>query len=142
MSFTVRAASTADVSAMHRVRRNVLENRLTSPERVKEASYLPYVRDGSIWVAEADGEVVGFAAIDASTKRVWALFIDPEAEGAGIGRALHRQMLTWAQAQGFTTLSLSTDKGTRAAQFYKRAGWIETGSPRDGEAAFVITLPR
>ena len=140
MNLIIRAACAADVPAMHLVRNKVRENRLSSPQRVSEASYLPYVKAGCTWVAEMPVGVVGFAALDAAAKSVWALFIDPDAQGIGIGRALHGRMLTWAQEQGFERLTLSTGKGTRAAQFYKRAGWTETGTTPDGEAIFEIAL--
>ena len=141
MLFEIRAASAADVPDMHRVRNKVRENRLSRPERISEASYLPYVKAGSSWVAETRTGIVGFAALDAAEKSVWALFVDPDAEGAGIGRPLHQRMLDWAHEHGFSRLTLSTDKATRAAHFYKRAGWTEAGTTRDGEALFQIALP-
>lgn len=140
MSFAVRTACAADVPAMHRVRNRVRENRLSDPQRITEASYLPYIAAGSAWVAEMDAGLVGFAAVDGRSKCVWALFTDPKAEGAGVGRALHRRMLEWAHEQGIGRLSLSTDRGTRAAEFYKRAGWKETGVAADGELLFEMTL--
>jgi GNAT superfamily N-acetyltransferase len=84
--------------------------------------------------------MLGFAAIDAVEKSVWALFVDPDAEGHGIGPGLHQQMLTWAQEQGIEQLTLSTDQDTRAAQIYRRAGWAEAGATPAGEVAFRIAL--
>ena len=140
MSFTIRTACAADVPAMHRVRKRVRENRLSSPDRVSEASYLPYVKAGSIWVAETRRGVVGFAALDAGGKSVWALFVEPDAEGAGIGRGLHQRMLIWARDHGLKRLTLSTGKATRAAEFYRRAGWAEVGTTAAGEALHEISL--
>ena len=140
MEFTIRAASASDVPSMHRVRKKVRENRLSNPHRVSEASYLPYINAGSIWVAETQFSVVGFAAIDKPAKSVWALFTDPDAERAGIGRALHQRMLLWAKEQRVERMTLSTQKGTRAAQFYKRAGWTEVGTTADGDALFEIAI--
>jgi GNAT superfamily N-acetyltransferase len=140
MDFATRVASAADVPAMHRLRTRVRENRLTSPHRVSELSYLPHVKTGSTWVAETPDGLIGFAAVDAAEQSVWALFVDPDAEGHGIGRALHQRILTWAQEHSVKQLTLSTDQGTRAAQFYLRAGWAETGTTFDGEALFRIDL--
>lgn len=142
MLFVIRAASADDGPDMHRVRNKMRENRVSTPERVTEASYLPYVKAGSIWVAETRTGIVGFAALDAAEKRVWALFVDPDAEGAGIGRALHQRMLDWAHEHGLSRLTLSTDKTTRAARFCERAGWTEAGTSGDGEALFEIALPK
>lgn len=141
MKFLVRTACASDVAAMHRVRNSVRENRLFDPQRISEASYLPYIAAASAWVAETDSGLVGFAAVDGRSRRVWALFIDPGAEGAGVGRALHRRMLDWAHEQGIARLCLSTAKGTRAAEFYRRAGWKETGVADDGELLFEIAIP-
>ncbi|MBA3527500.1 MAG: GNAT family N-acetyltransferase [Sphingomonas sp.] len=70
----------------------------------------------------------------------WAFFIDPDSEGAGIGRALHTRMLGWAQEMGIGHLSLSTEEGSRAVQFYSRAGWARAGTSADGEALFEKSL--
>lgn len=125
--FRVRLAVLDDVAAMHRVRCAVRENRLSDRGLITESSYRRYVAAGSIWVAVDDaGVVFGFAAIDAETASVWALFVDPAAEGAGIGRALHAAMLDWARGQGIGALRLETAPGTRAERFYRRAGWTKS----------------
>jgi GNAT superfamily N-acetyltransferase len=140
MEFTIRAACASDAAAMHRVRTNVRENCLSAPRRISEASYLPYIKAGSIWVAETRTAILGFAALDKPAASVWALFVDPDAEGAGIGRALHRHMLRWASEQHLSRLTLSTGKGTRAARFYRQAGWTQVGTTPDGEALFEMAL--
>lgn len=116
------------------------ENRLSETTTISEASYLPYIAAGSAWVALAGSNLIGFAAIDAAARSVWALFVDPDAEGAGIGRALHVSMLDWARQRGIARLSLSTEEGSRAVQFYKRAGWLQTGIVPDGEVFFERSL--
>ena len=140
MSFAVRTATIADVPGMHRLRLGVAENRLSDNRAINEASYAPYIEAGSAWVAEKDGEVVGFAAADGQSQTLWALFVDPRAEGHGVGRALHERLILWAREQGITRLSLSTEKASRAAAFYRRAGWVEAGTAADGEVRFEITL--
>jgi GNAT superfamily N-acetyltransferase len=89
-------------------------------------------------LAEAPAGVLGFAALDVVEESVWALFVDPCAEGLGLGRALHQRVLASAQERGIRRLTLSTEPGTRAARFYKRAGWTEAGITPAGEAAFRI----
>ncbi len=125
---------------MHKVRNDVRENRLAQTTRITQASYLPYITAGSAWVAENGDGIVGFAAIDAPAATVWALFIAPSAEGAGIGRALHQTMLVWAAANGLRRLSLTTEHGSRAVRFYSRAGWAERRVTADGEVHFEKTL--
>jgi len=136
MSPDTRPAMIADIPAMHALRLGVRENRLSDPGRVTEAEYRPYVTAGGAWVADVEGRLAGFAIIDLGTRSVWALFVAPEAEGQGIGRALHDHLLARAAAQGVNRLSLSTAPGTRAASFYRDAGWIETGVTAEGELRF------
>lgn len=138
MSFTIRAATRADVQAMYRIRTSVRENRLSDPARITEASSLPYVDAGTAWVADAGPALLGFAAADRATMSVWALFVAPEAEGAGVGRALHRTLILWARNQNLPLLRLSTESGTRAERFYQKAGWTRVGTTADGETQFEI----
>ncbi len=141
MQAILRPSSVDDIPAMHRVRVSVRENRLSDPAQIAERDYLAFVQAGTAWVAELAGEVVGFAALDATTGTVWALFVDPEAEGAGIGRALHDNMIGWARELKLRRLSLSTAPGTRAELFYVAAGWVRDGSASSGEVLFRMSLP-
>jgi GNAT superfamily N-acetyltransferase len=136
MTLKIRMAAPADIAAMHRVRTSVRENRLSDPLRIKEEAYLPFVTAGAAWVAEGDHGIVGFAAIDPAAQRVWALFVEPKAEGSGIGRALHDTMLAWARERGIELLTLSTENGSRAMDFYTRAGWVQQGATRGREIVF------
>ena len=139
MLFAIRLASIDDVGAMHRLRNSVLENRLSDPHRVLEADYHPYVAACSIWVAVSGKDIVGFGAIDAPAATLWALFVDPVAEGRGVGRALLRHMDDWARGQGIRRLSLTTGKGTRAQKFYEQAGY-RSGVSNDGEVLMEKAL--
>ncbi|MBA3527152.1 MAG: GNAT family N-acetyltransferase [Sphingomonas sp.] len=140
MHFAIRIATATDIAAMHRLRKSARENRLSDFTRITEATYLPYIAAASAWVAETDAGISGFAVVDGPAANVWALFIDPDCEGAGIGRALHRKMLEWAREQGIGCLSLSTEHGSRAARFYSRAGWAQTDTTADGEVLFEKSL--
>ena len=82
---------------MHRVRQAVVENRLFGAGGINERSYAPYVLAADAWVGEIDGEVAGFAALNAADRSVWALFVHPAAEAAGLGKALHDRLLERAR---------------------------------------------
>ena len=140
MRFDIRTATLEDVEAMHQLRNAVRENRLSDPASVSANSYRSYIEAGSLWVAETGGRIAGFAAVDRDKESVWALFVGPELEGSGIGRALHRHMLEWALEQGLRRLSLRTERDSRAASFYRRAGWTQIGISPEGEAIFEIWL--
>ena len=126
---------------MHRVRLAVRENVLRSTV-ITEEHYLPAIEaTGRGWVIEADGRVVGFAIGNADTGNIWALFVDPEHEGRGHGRALHNAMVEWLFSRGLRHLWLGTDPDTRAERFYRAAGWRYTGKAANGEALYELRNP-
>jgi GNAT superfamily N-acetyltransferase len=135
----IREAQPADIPALMEVRMAVRENRLSRPELVTPADCLEYItRRGKGWVAEAAGRIVGFAIADLQGHSIWALFLHPDFENQGIGRALHDRMLSWYFAQTAESVWLSTAPGTRAEGFYRRAGWQEAGYTESGEIRFEL----
>lgn len=138
----IRAALDCDIGAMHAVRLRVTENRLDDPTRVTEASYSPYLGKGGAWVAETGQGLAGFAILDLAESQVWALFVAPEAQGTGIGRALHARLLDGALDRGLSRLSLTTGPGTRAERFYVEAGWVDAGMTATGEVRLERDLAR
>ncbi|MGI8706349.1 MAG: GNAT family N-acetyltransferase [Sphingomicrobium sp.] len=127
---------------MHRIRLAVRENRLSDPDQIDEQDYMPFVNAGSAWVAETEQGLVGFVALNAREASVWALFIDPEAEGLGMGRALHDRVLKWASEHRLERVSLTTTPGTRADRFYRRNGWQEVGHTDEDEVRLERLLER
>lgn len=124
----IRPAEVADIPAMHRVRLAVRENRLTS-SRIVEAHYVPEISvTGRGWVAVRDGAIAGFAIGNLETGNIWALFVDPEAEGQGLGGRLHDTMVAAMFGAGLARLHLGTAQGTRAERFYLARGWRVTGT--------------
>lgn len=128
MKMPVRLAVLTDVVRMHEIRMSVTENRLSSPERVRQQDYIALLEGhGRGWVCESEGTVVAFGIADADTRSIWALFVAPGFEGRGIGRALLDAMTVWLFEQGNGRLWLTTAPATRAERFYRAAGWRETG---------------
>ncbi len=108
-----------------------------------------YIKDCAMFVAESDGEVVGFAGID-DPYFAW-LYVDPAHYRRGIGRALLRHCLAllsedaWTQAcgnneaairlyesEGFVVESRSEGEnagyrgpGARLALHPERKGWLK-----------------
>ena len=122
---TLRRATTADWPEVSALRLSVAENRLSNPASVTQAMYDAYVTTiGRGWVAELDGQIVGFSIANRSGL-IWALFVRPGFDGRGLGRALLDTCLAWLTALGAPRAVLDTDAGTRAERFYRRAGWHE-----------------
>jgi GNAT superfamily N-acetyltransferase len=86
-----------------------------------------------------DRQIAGFSVVDMKERNIWALFVHPDHEGKGIGKALHDIMLDWYFVQSNETVWLSTEPGTRAETFYRSAGWREAGITPGGEVKFEMS---
>ena len=86
MSF--REATIRDIDDIMVVRFSVLENVLNTPGLVTEKDCEEYLtRRGKGWVCEIDGQVVGFSIVDLQAHNIWCLFVRPEQEARGVGKA-------------------------------------------------------
>ncbi|WP_342457049.1 bifunctional class I SAM-dependent methyltransferase/GNAT family N-acetyltransferase [Ensifer adhaerens] len=93
------------------------EARLVEQQQVVRDTYLPMADN---WVAEIDGQVVGFIGLIENF--IGGLFVDPDVLGAGIGRAL-----VGDAAARLGQLDVSVYADNRAAvAFYLRLGFAET----------------
>jgi GNAT superfamily N-acetyltransferase len=141
VTIVIRVAVQSDISGMHRVRLAVRENRL-APGAITESDYLTAMQDtGRGWVAEENGVVLGFAVGNKTTGNIWALFVDPDQEGNGLGSRLHGAMVNWLFHQGLPRLWLSTEPGTRAQRFYEASGWVFVRMLPHGEALYELPAP-
>lgn len=85
--------------------------------------------DGVVWVAELDGHVVGFIAID-DHEITWT-YVDPQHYRRGVGRALLRFVLDSATGP----VELEVLEGNAAAQsLYESVGFVVT-STKTGKLA-------
>jgi GNAT superfamily N-acetyltransferase len=135
-----REAGIADFEQLHRIRMAVRENPLPDAGLITAKDYEDFLtRRGKGWLCEIDDRVVGFAIVDLEGNNIWALFIEPEYEGKGIGKKLHDDMLDWYFSQTKKTVWLGTSPDTRAGQFYRKAGWKQTGIRPNGEIRFEMS---
>jgi len=94
------------------------------------------------WVAEWPGRVVGIAGTGPSrdkdatpaTGEVLAIYLEREAAGHGVGRALLKHIVDDLRQQGYTEATLWVlDGNTRARRFYEAAGWHPDGETKMDE---------
>jgi ribosomal protein S18 acetylase RimI-like enzyme len=89
-----------------------------------------------LFVAEIDGEIVGFLSGElregspAFSPKTWAaiedIYVVPELRSRGMGRALFEACRGWAEEKGATGVSLQVAAGNRRArEFYERLGFRE-----------------
>lgn len=149
----IRRATTADIADVARVHVAawdaakeglVLTTRRTVEDRQDLwARFLAEGR-GALWLAEAEGGVVGFCAVGpsrdedrAGESEIYTLYVDPALWGQGVGSALV------AQAPPAEVVSLWVGEGNvRARGFYARHGFAPDGAREEGHHVPVIRVVR
>lgn len=136
----IRVANIHDIAQMQVIRNSVRENTLSDPSLIRDEYYMEFLSEkGNGWICEVKNQVVGFAIVDVKGNKIWALFIHPDFEKKGIGKALHTTMLDWYFAQTKSTIWLGTANNTRAESFYRKAGWKHIGTHGNKEIKFEMT---
>ncbi len=136
----IRVASEADIPEMHLIRMSVRENQLADAALVQPDDYRSMLNErGRGWVAESGNRMLGFAIADLTRSNIWALFVDPAAEGCGVGRRLHDTMLEWLFTSGAAQVTLRTEPGTRAERFYLAARWQFRGLDAEGGGGYSMS---
>lgn len=89
-----------------------------------DAIHLPpaQIANGQVIVADADGAIVGFAAVVAG--ELDGLFVEPDLWGLGIGKALVEAATHEARLSGMT---LKVTANPRARGFYESCGFTVEG---------------
>ncbi|HMT07747.1 MAG TPA: GNAT family N-acetyltransferase [Pyrinomonadaceae bacterium] len=137
----IREATAADIPVIFDIRLSVKENILTNTNAVTPEVCREYLEtNGNGWIAEIDGVAAGFSIASSKNNSIWALFVRPEFESQGIGKALLNQAVAWLFTNGATEITLSTGAGTSADEFYQRQGWHRGETDDDGEVRFTRTL--
>lgn len=140
-NWNIRIAELTDIDEMQRVRMSVRENTLQDYSILTPELYkLNMVDLGCGWVCEQGRRIIGFAIVNLKELNLWALFVEPGAEGRGIGRALHDTTIAWLRDKRVTHVKMDTQAGTRAAQFYEAAGWRLLRTDEKNESFYELEL--
>jgi putative acetyltransferase len=130
---TLRDSGPADAAAVVDIWRRAVDAThdflLPEDRQAIEAEVAVFLPQAPLRLAIDDtGRPVGFMLLDGN--HMEALFIDPDARGKGVGRALVEDAL--AQQAGLTTDV--NEQNRQAIGFYERMGFVRTGrSPTDGQ---------
>jgi GNAT superfamily N-acetyltransferase len=98
----------------------------------------PGERDPTTLVVDAGGRVAGFTAFGAARSadaapglgEVWAIYVDPPAQGAGVGSALLAAAEDGLRAAGFERAMLWVfERNGLARAFYAARGWAPDDPP-------------
>ena len=154
---TTRAMAAADLEVVRGIyaegiatRNATFETEVPSADALA-AAWLP----GHRWVAELDGEVVGWTAISPASPRdcyagvgETSVYVSHAARGRGVGKALLWRQVTEADRAGLWTLQTSVFPENRASIALHHAAGYETLAVRsriarlDGEWRDTVLLER
>ena len=108
--------------------------------------------DASVFAIRADeatfvGTATGAEYVaEPGVAYVYAMWVAPDARGAGVGRALVEAVAEWARGRGCARLVLNvTETNEPARRFYAACGFAETGvrAPlREGSEQSVLVLSK
>jgi GNAT superfamily N-acetyltransferase len=127
----IRNATEGDIPRITAIRATVRENKLRDPARVTVADLRWFIDNPGVFVWEEDGVIAGFSAADPRDGSIFALFMDEAYERRGIAQALFRRACQVLEVAKCKRQWLMTWPGTRAVQFYSKAGWINLGVSDD-----------
>jgi putative acetyltransferase len=134
----IRRAQESDVDAIFRVHsesiRALCRDRYDEREiaawitfRPAEAYHAAFA-SRELFVAEAQGRIVGFGQLDPRRGEIEACYVAPEAVGSGIGAALLHRMEEEARLRGHRVVRLNAT--LNAEPFYARMGYGRLGPAR------------
>src|SRR5687768_10671487 len=113
MSVWVRDAREDDVELLFDIRTSVRENyqsreELASLGITAESVAHMLATEAKAWICEIDGHPVGFSMANERDRTVFAVFVRPEHEGRGAGRALLKAAEHWLFSRSPSEIRLST----------------------------------
>jgi GNAT superfamily N-acetyltransferase len=127
----IRRATPADAPAIAAVQARTWRHayadivdpeRMPDPEQQAPRFAERIAAGGEVYVFDQDGQVAGFAALDGEELR--AIYVDPPAQGAGVGGALLQASIDALRAAGRREVFLwCFDANGLARAFYERHGW-------------------
>lgn len=102
--------------------------------------------DGATFVAKVDGKVVGYVdpSIEEGKRRIGAIYVEPEAQGKGIGGRLMQKALEWHGRDKDIFLEVVA-YNKNAISFYQRFGFEQTDTEVPEEPNrpdFMRSLPQ
>ncbi|MCU4674669.1 GNAT family N-acetyltransferase [Catenovulum sp. 2E275] len=129
----IREAQLSDIPDFIRIRQQPSDNPLNPSKPIPLLCYQQYLtKYGKGWVYTDNNGICGYVIGSKKESTIWALFIAPEYQGKGIGKALLKTATNWLNENGIQKIYLSTAVNSKAEHFYQHLGWhrgipLETG---------------
>jgi GNAT superfamily N-acetyltransferase len=136
----IRAATEADAPALAEIQARAwrwaysdfvdYDDMPVAAERLER--WRGHVAGGGVRVFDQDGTVVGYASVAAD--QLTSLYVDPAAQGAGVGGRLLDDALDRLRAAGHAVAWLWVFiANAQGRAFYERRGWRVIGEPHRAE---------
>lgn len=108
-----------------------------------EFAIFPSQVEGSIFVAETRGEIVGWTARENAPDYVSDLWVHPDHQGRGIGRALLLHLCDLMVTESVVTARLDTHaRNTGAIRLYERCGFVIIWRGREYSKSMGVELEK
>jgi GNAT superfamily N-acetyltransferase len=92
-------------------------------DSLRPEKYVALFAGREFFVAEEDGEILGFGVLDPKESLINATYVSPKTVRRGIGRGLVETMENAARQAGVSQLHLSST--LNAVAFYERLGFVQ-----------------
>ena len=122
----IREATQADFPALEELVAAYLDEHWARPYQAPPPG--PYLKEGHVVVAEADGEIVGMAKgeLRDGLGHVSLVYLRPEARGRGGGNDLVRDLVAHFREQGLEHVSLNVElPNDEALAYWRRLGFTD-----------------
>jgi RimJ/RimL family protein N-acetyltransferase len=102
---------------------------LSNPGLVTDKDCVEYLTlRGKGWVCEINNAVIAFAIADLIDNNIWALFVLPDFEGNGIGKAILQYLIDLAKKQKLHTMIAVIDyENQSSVAFHEQFGFTTVG---------------
>jgi ribosomal protein S18 acetylase RimI-like enzyme len=130
-NFRVRRADESDASKLVVLAREFIQGKATDEERLSIWEIALRDPDYELWVAEVDGEIVGFIDLwiihdfchGGKLSYIQNLYVTPEYRGLGAGSQLLQKIIERAKEGGALEIHVVTEfDNERAIQLYRKHG--------------------
>ena len=129
--FTIRKAKQEDKESIWRVHAKAIRETCAShysqeviriwAERLRPEKYGEAISSNEFFVAEENGEVLGFGELNKADGEITGLYVSPDVAGRGVGWKLLCTLEERARSFGLESLHLTSS--LNAVSFYERAGF-------------------
>jgi GNAT superfamily N-acetyltransferase len=136
-SLTIRALEPADVDACAAIFVEARQQAFdwVDPAHFQRDDFAAATVDEDVWVAVADGRIVGFLSVYLMSDFIHHLFVAPRAQGRGNGSALLRFAL---EQTGRPAALKCQSANLRARSFYEKRGWQEIERGQDPIGEYIL----